>query len=63
MGKGVCVYYKLTWITLYAGGTLEGFIFWAPNMICVLPIFDRPNKVQCSVGAYTAIVVGDGSPS
>jgi len=32
------------------------------NWICVLPIFDRPNKTQLSIGAIKVIVVPGLSP-
>jgi hypothetical protein len=52
MGKGVCLYYKITSVTLYSVSVLEGAVGpGVTNRICVLPIFARPNKVQLSIGA------------
>ena len=35
-----------------AGGRLEAVIWMVKARICVLPIFDRPNKAQLSIGAF-----------
>ena len=52
MGKGICLYYKITVVNLYSLGMFEGSAgAGTANWIGILPIFARPKRVQLSIGA------------
>jgi hypothetical protein len=57
MGKGVCLYYKITSVTLkfLVFGGAVGAGPGMTNWIGILPIFARPNNVQLSIGAVKVI--------